>query len=217
MNDVSALGRFIVFEGGEGTGKSTQTALLAQALRDCGISSATTREPGGTPGAEAIRQLLLDPPGKGWGAQSEALLFAAARADHVARLIRPALRQGRWVICDRFVDSSRAYQGGAGGLGDDAIQTLHAFGSMGMRPDLTILLEVDDAHRTQRLEARDGADSDAIGGRSEAYHTKVAHSFRELVDSDPDGFAIIDGMGAPEQVHERIMVALDPLLKDANR
>src|SRR3990167_1646248 len=104
-------GRFIALEGGEGTGKSTQSRLLADALAQRGITVELTREPGGTPGAEAIRSLLLHPPGEGWGAEAEALLFAAARADHVARRIRPALKAGRWIVCDRFVDSSRAYQG----------------------------------------------------------------------------------------------------------
>ena len=111
------LGRFIALEGGEGTGKSTQSQLLAEALRQRGLTVEVTREPGGTPGAEAIRALLLHPPGNGWDAEAEALLFAAARADHVARRIRPAIEVGHWIICDRFVDSSRAYQGGAGGLG----------------------------------------------------------------------------------------------------
>ena len=127
-------GKFIAFEGGEGTGKSTQSRLLEAALRARGIAVERTREPGGTPGAEAIRELLLHPPGEGWDAEAEALLFAASRSDHVARLICPALESGTWVICDRFVDSSRAYQGGAGGMGDDAITALHQFGSGGLRP-----------------------------------------------------------------------------------
>ena len=167
-------GRFIAFEGGEGAGKSTQARLLAEALERQGISVVVTREPGGTPGAEAIRRLLLDPPGEGWGARAEALLFAAARSDHVERLIRPSVSSGTWVISDRFVDSSRAYQGGAGGLGDAAITALHEFGSEGLRPDLTILLEVDEARLAERLAARDGGDSDAIGGRSADYHRSVA-------------------------------------------
>jgi len=205
-------GRFIAFEGGEGTGKSTQSQLLAKALRDKGKSVEVTREPGGTDGAEAIRELLLHPPGPGWNAQSEALLFAAARADHVARLIRPAIAAGTWVVCDRFVDSSRAYQGGAGGLGDDAIRALHDFGSAGLRPDCTILLEVDEKRLTERLAARDGEISDAIGGRSAEYHRAVAQRFRELAEKDPAGFRIVDGMGAPEEVHSRIMAALASVL-----
>jgi dTMP kinase len=212
VTNIDTKGCFIAFEGGEGTGKSTQTRLLAEALRKHGKFAEISREPGGTIGAEAIRELLLHPPGDGWNPRSEALLFAAARADHVARLIRPALDKGIWVICDRFVDSSRAYQGGAGGLGDDAIRALHQFGSEGMRPDCTILLEVDEARLRQRLSERDGGASDAIGGRSEEYHRAVAQSFRRLADDDPDGFRIVDGTGKPEEVHARIIAALAPLI-----
>lgn len=211
-----APGRFIALEGGEGAGKSTQARLLAEALRARGLGVVVTREPGGTPGAEAIRALLLDPPGEGggWGAEAEALLFAAARADHVAQLIRPALARGDWVVCDRFVDSSRAYQGGAGGLGDAAIMALHGFGSGGLRPDRVILLEADEAVLAERLRARDGDASDAIGGRGLAYHRAVAAAFRALAEASPQGFAIIDGGGAPQEVHARVMAALAPLLED---
>ena len=210
-------GQFIALEGGEGTGKSTQTRLLAKALRHRGKVVEITREPGGTPGAEAIRNLLLHPPGDGWNAKAEALLFAAARSDHVASLIGPALEKGTWVVSDRFVDSSRAYQGGAGELGDEAIEMLHRFGSDGLRPDCTILLEVSDDQLSQRLAARDGDTTDAIGGRSGDYHRRVAESFRSLAQRDPSGFQIIDGMGTPEEVHQRIMGALGPLfLSDAH-
>ena len=155
-------GRFIAFEGGEGAGKSTQARLLAEALRARGLAVVVTREPGGTSGAEAIRALLLHPPGEaGWPPQAEALLFAAARADHVAHLIRPALVRGDWVVCDRFVDSGRAHQGGAGGLGDTAVNALHAFGSDGLRPDRVILLEGDEAALAGRLASR-GETADAI-------------------------------------------------------
>jgi dTMP kinase len=205
-----ARGRFIAFEGGEGAGKSTQAKLLAEALRALGFSVVMTREPGGTPGAEAIRNLLLNPPGGEWTAEAEALLFAAARADHVAQLIRPALARGEWVICDRFVDSSRAYQGGAGGLGDDAILSLHAFGSDGMRPDRVILIEGDEASLAQRLATR-GAISDAIEGRPASYHRAVADAFGNIARADPSGFVRIDGIGAPEDVHRRIMTAIADL------
>jgi dTMP kinase len=208
MTGAAGTGRFIAFEGGEGTGKSTQVRLLAGALQRRGIAVELTREPGGTPGAEAIRALLLDPPGEGWGAEAEALLFAAARADHVARLIRPVLAAGGWVVCDRFVDSSRAYQGGAGGLGDEAITRLHQFGSHGLRPDLVILLEIGEDSREARLAARDGAMSDAIGGRSMAYHRAVAESFRALATADPGGFVVLDGSGSPEDVHQRVLDAI---------
>ena len=130
-------GKFIAFEGGEGAGKSTQARLLAAALEARGIPCVVTREPGGTPGAEAVRALLLGTEGEGWHPRAEALLFAAARSDHVARLIGPALEAGQWVVCDRFVDSSRAYQGGAGGLPDADVMALHRVGSQGLLPDLT--------------------------------------------------------------------------------
>ncbi|WP_086619874.1 dTMP kinase [Erythrobacter tepidarius] len=205
-------GRFIAFEGGEGAGKSTQVGLLAEALRAMGLAVVTTREPGGTPGAEAIRNLLLAPPSQaGWTPQTEALLFAAARADHVAHLIRPALARGEWVICDRFVDSSRAYQGGAGGLGDGAILALHAFGSDGLRPDRVILLEAGEGALAERLAAR-GAELDAIEGRSAEYHRAVAAAFRALAEDDPQSFARIEATGTPKEVHARILTALADLL-----
>ena len=206
-------GRFIAFEGGEGAGKSTQARMLADALKARGITTDLTREPGGTPGAEAIRELLLNPPGEGWGAQAEALLFAAARSDHVARRIRPAVERGEWVISDRFVDSSRAYQGGGGSLGDAPIIALHEIGSGGLRPDLTILLEADEDHVAERLRERDGDNSDAIGGRDASYHRAVASAFRQLAEADPAGFAVIDASGTPAQVHQRVMAALAALLE----
>jgi dTMP kinase len=132
----------------------------------------------------------------------------------VARLIRPALARGEWVVCDRYVDSSRAYQGGAGGLGDAAIGALHSFGSDGLRPDRVILIEGDKAALTERLAAR-GAASDVIEGRPAAYHRAVADAFRALAVADPAGFARIDGIGTPEQVHHRVLAALDDLLDGA--
>lgn len=209
---TAATGAFIAFEGGEGAGKSTQARLLAEALRAHGLGVVTTREPGGTPGAEAIRSLLLAPPDSSWTPEAEALLFAAARADHVARLIRPALARGEWVICDRFVDSSRAYQGGAGGLGDPAILALHAFGSAGLRPDVVLLLEGDETALAARLAARDGTQSDAIGGRPAAYHRAVAAAFQMLADHDPKGFVRINANGDPQAVHARVLEAVAPLL-----
>ncbi|MCK0128361.1 dTMP kinase [Erythrobacter sp. F6033] len=216
MSEALPRGRFIAFEGGEGAGKSTQALKLAEALRARSIKVDVTREPGGTPGAEAIRSLLLDPPGKdssnGWSLKAEALLFAAARADHVEHRIIPALESGTWVICDRFIDSSRAYQGGAGGLGDQAILDLHQFGSDGLRPDLTILLDVGADQLGQRLIERDGGEADAIGGRSAAYHQKVAARFSMLAQSNPQGFTVIDGSGSPDEVHEAVMMAINATL-----
>lgn len=198
-------GYFIAFEGGEGCGKSTQARLLTEALKAREITTILTREPGGTPGAEGIRQLLLDPPGDGWGARAEALLFAAARADHVEKLIRPALAKGQWVVSDRFVDSSRAYQGGAGGLGDGFITTLHEHGSEGLRPDLTILIEVSEETAIRRLNARDGDNSDAIGGRSRDYHASVAKAFASLAEDPSQNIIRINGDAPPQDVHRDVM------------
>lgn len=205
-------GKFIALEGGEGAGKSTQARLLAEALRQRGQSCVITREPGGTPGAEAIRGLLLGTEGEGWHPRAEALLFAAARSDHVERLIMPALERGEWVICDRFVDSSRAYQGGGGGLSDAEVMDLHRIGSAGLLPDLTLLFEVTPDIVAQRLALRDGDQADRIGGRDAAYHAAVAAAFRRFADAEPDRFARIDGDGSAEIVHAAVMAALEPLL-----
>lgn len=205
-------GRFIALEGGEGSGKSTQARLLADALEQRGIEVELTREPGGTPGAEAIRKLLLDPPGEEWGARAEALLFAAARSDHVEKRIGPALVAGRWVISDRFIDSSRAYQGGAGGAGDDTVLRLHEIGSGGLRPDLTLLITVAPELASERLARRDGGSADAIGGRHPDYHASVGETFARMAAEDPQQFAVIDGHGSPGEVHQRILEALAPIL-----
>jgi dTMP kinase len=201
-------GRFIALEGGEGAGKSTQARLLAEALRPLGIDAVVTRESGGTPGAEAIRALLLDPEGLGWGTGAEALLFAAARADHVERLIRPALQAGRWVICDRFVDSSRAYQSGQGGLSDADILALHRIGSGSLLPDLTLLIEVSPEEASRRTMARDSGRADRIGGRGADYHAAVTNRFREMARAEPDRFVVIDGDASPDQVAARVRQAI---------
>ncbi len=205
-------GKFIAFEGGEGAGKSTQARLLAAALEARGISCIVTREPGGTPGAEAIRALLLGVEGEGWHPRAEALLFAAARSDHVERLIRPAVAAGKWVICDRFVDSSRAYQGGGGGLSDAEVLALHRIGSEALLPDLTLLIEVSPEVAVARTRVRDGDAPDRIGGRDAAYHAKVAAAFSAMADAEPARFRQIDGDGSVEQVHGSVLVALDAWL-----
>jgi dTMP kinase len=207
--------KFIAFEGGEGAGKSTQARLLADALAARGVDCVVTREPGGTPGAEAIRALLLGTEGEGWHPRAEALLFAAARSDHVERLIRPALAAGKWVICDRFVDSSRAYQGGGGGLTDAEVLDLHRIGSKGLLPDLTLLVEVSPGVAAARASARDLDGADRIGGRDEAYHAKVAAAFAAFAKAEPGRFARVDGNADPASVHAAVLIALAPLLGDA--
>lgn len=205
-------GRFISIEGGEAVGKSTQIRLLADALKASGRSVTVTREPGGTDSAEAIRTLLLEGGADRWNARSEALLFAAARADHVARLIRPAVDAGGWVLSDRFLDSSRAYQGMAGGLGDDAILDLHRFGSQGFLPDCTLLLELPADEAARRATLRDGEASDRIGGRDAAYHAAVAQAFRTFAAAEPDRFRSIDASGESAAVHDRIIAAIAHLM-----
>lgn len=205
-------GKFIAFEGGEGAGKSTQARMLAATLRERGLEVVVTREPGGTAGAEAIRALLLGTEGEDWHPRAEALLFAAARSDHVERLILPALARGAWVICDRFVDSSRAYQGGGGGLSDADLSELHRIGSHGLLPDVTLLVEVSSAVAAARLDLRDAGQADRIGGRDAAYHAKVAAAFARIAAAEPARFARIDGDGPPDGVHAAVIAALGAVL-----
>ena len=204
-------GRFITLEGGEGVGKSTQAHALAAALRAEGLDIVLTREPGGSPGAEAIRRLLLEGGAERWGARAEALLFAAARADHVGRTIEPALAAGRWVICDRFLDSSLAYQGGADGLGEEAIRTLHQLGSGGMLPDRTLLLALPGPDAAERGRLRDAGAPDRFGARDLAYHDRVADAFRGLAERDPARFRVIDATGKPSDVTQRLLTAIADL------
>ena len=205
-------GCFISLEGGEGVGKSTQARALAAALRGRGREVIETREPGGSPGAEAIRRLLLEGGSDRWEPRAEALLFAAARADHVARTIRPALERGAWVVCDRFLDSSLAYQGGADGLGHEAIRALHAVGSAGLLPDRTLLLALPGPEAAARGLARDAGQPDRFGARDLEYHRQVAAAFRGLAAAEPGRFRLIDAAGAAAEVTRRLIDALADLL-----
>lgn len=200
--------RFITLEGGEGAGKSTQCARLRDALAARGVPAITTREPGGSAGAEAIRALLMQGDTGRWNAMSEALLFAAARADHLEKTIRPALARGEWVICDRFVDSTRAYQGAAGGIDDAAIVALHRLASGGEWPDRTFLLDIDEATGAARSTARDGAAADRFAARGADFHSAVARGFRELAATDPARFRVIDASATPEAVTAAITAEL---------
>lgn len=205
-------GRFISLEGGEGAGKSTQLSRLAEALRARGLEVVETREPGGSEGAEMIRRLLLEGPEERWTAEAEALLFAAARADHVARNIRPAVERGAWVLSDRFLDSSLAYQGGALGLGIDAVRALHRFGSHDFLPDRTLLLELRPEAVAERLDIRDADGADRIGARDSAFHFEVAAAFEALADGEPDRFRRIDASGDEAAVTARALAAIEDLL-----
>ncbi len=207
---MTARGRFISLEGGEGAGKSTQVKALANALQDRGLDVLFTREPGGSDGAEKVRELLLTGADDCWDPHAEALLFAAARADHVAKTIRPALESGRWVLCDRFLDSSLAYQGGAGELGIEQVRAINAFGIGDCFPDRTLVLAL--AEGGARARARDNEISDRIGGRPEGYHQKVDLAFRLIAAEEPERVKIIDASGEPDEVTERLLGAIQDLL-----
>ncbi|HEU0311491.1 MAG TPA: dTMP kinase [Sphingomicrobium sp.] len=203
-------GRFISLEGGEGVGKSTQLKALAAELRGRGIEVVETREPGGSEGAEKIRELLLTGAEERWSAEAEALLFAAARADHVDKLIRPAIEAGKWVLSDRFVDSSLAYQGGAGELGIEAVRAINAFGIGECFPDRALVLAL--AEGGARARERDNEVSDRIGGRPEGYHQKVDLAFRQIANEEPHRVRIVDASGSPNEVMQRLLDAIADLL-----
>ncbi|MFZ2996024.1 dTMP kinase [Sphingobium sp.] len=204
-------GRFISLEGGEGAGKSTQLRALAADLRARGLDVVETREPGGSEGAEAIRTLLLTGGDDRWSPRAEALLFAAARADHIEKTIRPAIARGAWVLSDRFLDSSRAYQG-QGDLTDADILTLHRIGSAGFLPDRTLFLTLPEQEAETRARARDGDASDRIGGRDRSFHRAVADAFARFAIEEPARFRAIDASGDAQAVTQRLLDALADLL-----
>lgn len=205
-------GRVISLEGGEGVGKSTQAKRLAAALKEQGVEALVTREPGGSEGAEAVRGLLMRGEVARWSPHCEALLFAAARADHVEKCINPAIGAGIWVICDRFIDSSRAYQGIAGGIDDAAIMALHGFGSRGLLPDRTFVLEVPHNVGALRATRRDGAGADRFAARGEKFHRDVADAFRRFAEHEPERIRLVDASGTPKVVTERLLAGLADLM-----
>ena len=204
-------GRFITLEGGEGAGKSTQARALAAALEARGLHVLVTREPGGSDGAEAIRDLLMQGDIGRWSPHAETLLFAAARADHVEKRIRPAIGAGHWVICDRYVDSTRAYQG-AQGIDDAAILALHGFGSRGLMPDRTFLLELPPEEGAARAAGRGAAANDRFETRGTGFHAAVAEDFARIAAAEPDRVRRIDAAAAPEQITAALIEALADLL-----
>lgn len=207
-----ARGRFISLEGGEGVGKSTQLDALAEALIGRGLTVIVTREPGGSPGAEAIRNLVLEGDETRWNPRAEALLFAAARSDHIDKTIEPALRRGEWVLSDRFLDSSLAYQGEAGGLGIEAVRDLHRFGSQDYLPDRTLVLQLDESEAGARARNRDGHSGDRIGSRPPSYHAAVDAGFRTMAQREPARVKLIDASGPAATVTARLLYALGELL-----
>jgi dTMP kinase len=197
-------GRFITLEGGEGAGKSTQAVLLADALVALGLPVLRTREPGGAPGAETLRNLLLGD-SVDWSALAETLLHFAARAEHVEKTIRPALAAGLWVICDRFYDSTMAYQGYGQGADRPAIATLT--GLLGIVPDVTLVLDVSDAVAVARQVQR-GADADRYERLDALFHARVNQGFRDIAAAAPERCAVIPADGPRDAVHAAIMAIL---------
>ncbi len=208
---MTIRGRFLTIEGGDGVGKTTQINALADAIGKLGHDVIITREPGGTPGAEMIRQMLLGGAAQRWLPRAEALLFAAARSDHVERLIEPALAAGTWVISDRFIDSSRAYQGGGSGLSDADILALHNIGSRGLMPDRTFVLRLDSKEAMRRANTRDDNQPDRIQSRDDDFHAAVDVAFVSYAECDPR-IRLIDASGNPEQVTTRLLTEAADLL-----
>ena len=198
-------GRFITFEGGEGTGKSTHSKMLADRVKALGIEVVLTREPGGSPGAEAIRHVLLSGVAKPLGAEAEALLFAAARDDHVRNTIAPALVRGAWVICDRFVDSSRVYQGTLGGVDAKFMRALERVTVGDLVPDLTFILDVpSDVGLARASKRRAGGITDRFEAESIAFHEGLREAYRLLAESESGRCVVIDATPSKPEVGERI-------------
>jgi len=208
-------GKFITFEGGEGTGKSTQAAMLALRLEALGVSVQLTREPGGSPGAEIIRHVLLSGAAKPFGPDVEAMLFAAARDDHVQCTIRPALAAGKWVICDRFADSTRVYQGILGQVDQRLIKGLERVSLGDLAPDLTVVLDVPVELGLERIKLRRGAAApDRFDAENLEFHQKLREAYLAIAAEDPDRCVVIDAGAAKEAVARSIWNAvgarLDP-------
>ena len=195
----SSPGYFVAFEGGEGAGKSTQERLLAETLVAAGHDVVRTREPGGTPAAEAMRHVVLSPEFAGLDDRAEALLYAAARGEHVARVVRPALSRGAVVVCDRYLDSSVAYQGYGRGLGPDRIRDLSLWATGGLLPDLSVLLDVDPRQGLARFEQRDRLEAEPV-----EFHDRVRAGFREVAAANPDRYLVLDAALPVWEIADRI-------------
>ena len=200
-------GRFITFEGGEGAGKSTQVQRLAARLKADGRDVATTREPGGSPGAESIRELVLKGSADRWSPVTETLLMYAARRDHVERVIRPALERGAWVICDRFADSTRAYQGAAGGVDPTFISALETYILEATRPDLTLVFDLPADVGLERAHARAGAEM-RFESKGMAFHERLREGFRAIAAAEPDRCAVIDATASMDAVEAAVWAAV---------
>ncbi|MDB5590527.1 dTMP kinase [Enterovirga sp.] len=211
-------GRFVTFEGGEGAGKSTQIRRLARRLAAAGIAAMVTREPGGSPRAELIREALLAGRAKRFGAFAEALLFGAARADHVGQLIAPALARGDVVLCDRFLDSTRVYQGDLAGVSETALAAIDRAALGDTRPDLTLVLDLPAETGLARAAARrEGAGTDRFEAEDPAFHAAIRHGFLRIAACEPDRCRVVDATGTPEEVEARIWAEVAPKLAQWGR
>lgn len=207
--NTATRGRFITFEGGEGSGKSTQIRLLAERLDAEGLRAIVTREPGGSPGAEIIRHVLLAGVGKMLGAEAETLLFIAARDDHVRNVIEPALAQNIWVLCDRFADSTRVYQGYAGKVDLRLLDAMERVTIGSLKPDLTFILDVPVEVGIQRAASRRGADMpDRFEAENVDFHRKLREGFRSIAAREPERCIVIDATQPREHVTDAIWSAL---------
>jgi dTMP kinase len=206
---MTAPGRFVTIEGTEGVGKSTQLATARQYLQGRGLSVTTTREPGGTPVAERIRALLLDPANHGMAPDAELLLMFAARAEHLANAIRPALAAGTWVLCDRFTDATYAYQGGGRGIDPQRIAVLEDYVQGALRPDLTLLLDMDAAAGIARAGKRSAPDR--IESETVRFFEAVRAAYLRRAAREPDRIRVVDARGSVEEVGERVRAALGHL------
>lgn len=200
-------GRFITFEGGEGAGKTTQLRRLAERLAARGLEVVATREPGGSPGAEELRALLVRGEADRWSSLAETLIINAARADHLDRTIRPALARGAWVLCDRFADSTRAYQGAAGGVAAGFIAALEAEVVAENRPHLTLFLDLPVELGLERAGRRGGGE-DRFEGKSDAFHHRLREAFTAIVAAEPDRCRRINAADGPDAVSEAIWAAV---------
>ena len=211
MTDQIARGRFITLEGGEGAGKSTQAARLAARLRARGIEVVLTREPGGSPLAEEIRGAILSGAVAPLGPAAEAIMFSAARIDHLERTIRPALARGQWVICDRFADSTRAYQGALGNLDPGFMRELERVTVGGSRPDLTLVIDVPADVGLARARARSQT-ADRFESEGQGFHEALRRAFLDIAADEPKRCAVIDGAAKPEAVEDAIWTAVSARL-----
>lgn len=200
-------GFFISLEGGEGSGKTTQLAMLREAFASAGINAVFTREPGGCSGAEAIRELLLNGAGDKWLPVTEMLLFQAARVEHVSRLIKPALDSGKHVVCDRFFDSTAVYQGVARGLGIGYMHSLHHLALGNFMPNLTIFIDINAEDGLERAASRRGNET-RFESLDISFHRSVREGFLQLARSEPQRMIVVDGKPAREQVHAQILAAM---------